>query len=89
MTRPEAAAFLAKARKALREARIVADNELPEAAGRAAYLAAYHAAQALVFARTGKTAKSHGAFAASSRASSRETPALTALFQLFWRAPTA
>ncbi len=60
MTRPEAAAFLAKARKALREARIVADNELPEAAGRAAYLAAYHAAQALVFDRTGKTAKSHG-----------------------------
>lgn len=59
MTQPEAAAFLAKARQSLTEARIVADNSLSEAAGRAAYLVAYHAAQALIFARTGKASKSH------------------------------
>jgi uncharacterized protein (UPF0332 family) len=59
VTQPETAAYLAKARQALKEARIVAANELPEAAGRAAYLAAFHAAQALIFERTGKTAKSH------------------------------
>ncbi|MBY6240683.1 HEPN domain-containing protein [Methylosinus sp. Sm6] len=56
---PETSAYLAKARQALKEARIVAANELPEAAGRAAYLAAFHAAQALIFERTSKTAKSH------------------------------
>jgi uncharacterized protein (UPF0332 family) len=59
MTQPETAAYLAKARQALKEAGIVADNELPEAAGRAAYLAAYPAAQAFIFERTGKAAKSH------------------------------
>jgi uncharacterized protein (UPF0332 family) len=33
--------------------------ELAEAAGRAAYLTAYHAAQAFIFARTDKIAKTH------------------------------
>lgn len=56
---PEAAAYLAKARQALNEASIVAANELPEAAGRAAYLADYRAAEALIFERTGKTSKTH------------------------------
>ena len=46
MMRPETTAYLAKARQSLKEARVVAANDLPEAAGRAAYLAAYHAAQA-------------------------------------------
>lgn len=45
MRRPETAAYLAKARQSLKEARIVAEVNLPEAAGRAAYLAAYHAAK--------------------------------------------
>jgi uncharacterized protein (UPF0332 family) len=52
-------AYIAKARQALKEARIVAANDLPDAAGRAAYLAAYHAAQAFMFDATGKVAKSH------------------------------
>jgi len=33
--------------------------ELPDEAGRAAYLAAFHAAQALIFERTGRTPKTH------------------------------
>src|SRR5579885_2008089 len=53
------AAYLDKARQALKEARAVADIGLPEAAGRAAYLAAYHAAQAFIFARARKISKTH------------------------------
>ncbi len=57
--KPEAAQYLAKARQALKEARAVAGIELAEAAGRAAYLAAFHAAQSLIFERTGKVPKTH------------------------------
>jgi uncharacterized protein (UPF0332 family) len=57
--KPESAQYLEKARQALKEARAVAGIELVEAAGRAAYLATFHAAQALIFERTGKVAKTH------------------------------
>jgi uncharacterized protein (UPF0332 family) len=56
---PEALAYLTKARQSLNEARIVLANDLAEAAGRAAYLAAFHAAQAYIFDTTGKAAKTH------------------------------
>jgi uncharacterized protein (UPF0332 family) len=59
MKRPESAAYLVKARQSLKEARVLVANDLAEAAGRAAYLAAYHAAQAFVFDATGKAAKTH------------------------------
>jgi uncharacterized protein (UPF0332 family) len=45
--RPETEAYLEKAR------------QLANDAGRNAYLAVFHAAQALIFERTGKAAKSH------------------------------
>jgi hypothetical protein len=61
VTQPETLAHLAKAQQALKEAPIVAANDLAEAAGRAAYLAAYHAAQAFIFERTRKSAKSSAA----------------------------
>ncbi|MGA7197661.1 HEPN domain-containing protein [Roseiarcus sp.] len=51
--------YIEKAHQSLGEARAVARIELFEAAGRAAYLAAYHAAQALILARTDKIAKTH------------------------------
>jgi len=57
--RPETERYLDKARRALNEARAVAGIELPEAAGRAAYLAAFHAAQALIFERIGNVPKTH------------------------------
>lgn len=59
MNRPETAAYLAKAGQFLEEARIVAVSGLIDAAGRAAYLAAYHAAQAYIFDSTGRATKSH------------------------------
>jgi len=59
----------------LKEARVLAANDLADAAGRAAYLAAFHAAQAFIFESTGKAAKSHNGvrseFARLTRAEAR------------------
>ena len=54
---PEVGDYLGKARQALSEARAVMAIDLTEAAGRAAYLAMFHSAQALIFDRTGSIAK--------------------------------
>jgi hypothetical protein len=71
--KPEAERYLEKARQALNEARAVAGIELSEAAGRAAYLAAFHAAQALIFERGGKVPKTHhGVHAQFSRLAKNE-----------------
>ena len=71
--KPETSAYLDKARYALNEARAVASIELAEAAGRAAYLAAFHAAQVLIFERSGKVPKTHhGVHAQFSRLASDE-----------------
>ena len=55
----ESAAFLDKAREFLEKAADMLADEWPDEAGRAAYLAGLHAAQALIFERTGKMPKSH------------------------------
>ena len=55
----EAAYFLAKARRLLGETRIMLDAKLYEAAGRTAYLAGFHAAQALISERTGRSVRTH------------------------------
>ena len=55
--KPEVGGFLAKARKSLSETQAVIGINLTEVAGRAAYFAAYHSAQALIFDRTDKIAK--------------------------------
>jgi len=57
--RPEAQAYLDKARQSLVRARAILEIDLGDDAGRAAYLAALHAAQALIFERTGRVAKTH------------------------------
>jgi uncharacterized protein (UPF0332 family)/predicted nucleotidyltransferase len=56
---PQAAHFLDKARKLLGDADIMLAAGLNDAAGRTAYLAGFHAAQALIFERVGKVLKSH------------------------------
>ena len=56
---PEAARFLEKAHKLLAEAAAMQGINLHDAAGRTAYLAGFHAAQALIFERTGRTRKTH------------------------------
>jgi uncharacterized protein (UPF0332 family) len=50
---PETGLFLAKARRLLGEADGMLSMAYNEAAGRTAYLAGYHAAQALISERTG------------------------------------
>jgi uncharacterized protein (UPF0332 family) len=56
---PEADRFLRKARKHLNRANIMLGVNLHEDAGRAAYLASFHAAQALIFENIGKVLKTH------------------------------
>lgn len=56
---PEAAGYLDKARRCLSYARTNLDVSLGNDAGRNAYLAAFHAAQAYIFAKTETVAKSH------------------------------
>lgn len=56
---PEAQSYLDKARQSLAHARAILEIELGDEAGRTAYLAALHAAQALIFERTGRVAKTH------------------------------
>lgn len=56
--KPETAAFLAKARECLAKADGMLAN-WPDEAGRAAYLAGLHAAQALIVESTGKSVRSH------------------------------
>ena len=56
---PETAAFLAAAERAIAHARTIHAVDIPEQAARLAYYAQFHAAQALIFERTGRTAKTH------------------------------
>lgn len=56
--KPEAAAYLDKAREALAKAEGML-GRWPDEAGREAYLAGLHAAQALIFERTGEIMKRH------------------------------
>jgi uncharacterized protein (UPF0332 family) len=60
--KPESAAFLEKARQFLAKAQELLDaHRWPDEAGRAAYLAGLHAAQALIFESTGKAARRRAA----------------------------
>ena len=76
--KPETAQHLDKARQALEEARAIAGIELAEAAGRATYLAAFHAAQALIFERHDKVPKTHRGVHAQFSRLANDTPELGA-----------
>ena len=56
---PQSARFLEKARKLLAEADTMLKVGLNDAAGRTAYLAGYHGAQAFIFERLRKVFKTH------------------------------
>jgi uncharacterized protein (UPF0332 family) len=59
--KPQSAAFLEKSRQFLAKAQELLDaHRWPDEAGRAAYLAGFHAAQAFIFESTGKAARRHG-----------------------------
>ena len=71
---PEANQHLAKARQSLGKARAMQGIGLADEAGRAAYLAAFHASQALIFERTGRTPKTHQGVRAQFGALARAEP---------------
>lgn len=56
---PEVGEHLDKARECLTRAKIILGAGVGEDAGRDAYLAAFHAAQALILVRFGKVVKTH------------------------------
>jgi uncharacterized protein (UPF0332 family) len=57
--KPETEAFLRKARELRDEAQTALSVSMLDHAGRASYLAGFHAAQALLFERMGRNAKTH------------------------------
>jgi uncharacterized protein (UPF0332 family) len=57
---PETSLFLAKARRLLDQADGMLAMKYYDSAGRAAYLAGFHAAQALISERIGRAVKTHG-----------------------------
>ncbi|PWB80015.1 MAG: HEPN domain-containing protein [Methylocystaceae bacterium] len=57
--KPETAAFLAKAQQLLERAPLLLAQNFTDEAGRAAYLAGFHAAQAFIFERQDRSPKSH------------------------------
>ena len=71
---PEIGELLDKARDCLARARIILAAGVGEDAGRDAYLAGFHAAQAVIRARTERTAKTHrGVHRMLSQLARRET----------------
>jgi uncharacterized protein (UPF0332 family) len=56
---PEVQRYLEKARQTLANGRIILSVCLGDEAGRSAYLAAFHAAQAFILDRSGRVAKTH------------------------------
>jgi uncharacterized protein (UPF0332 family) len=75
--------YLSKARRALSEARAVAAINLPEAAGRAAYLAAYHAAQAFIFARANRITKTHSGVRSEFARLAKDDPRIDRTYSAF------
>ena len=57
--KPQTASFLAAADKALSDARTIQTVNVPHQAARLAYYAQFHVAQALIFERADKIAKTH------------------------------
>lgn len=80
---PQAAGFLEKAQKLLTEADVMLGVKLNEAAGRTAYLAAFHAAQAFIFEHLGKVLKTHNGVQAEFLRLTKDNPRVDAELRLF------
>ena len=80
---PEAADHLAKARQCLTRARTILAAQVGEDAARNAYIAAFHAAQALIAEQTGKDAKTHKGVHAQFARLTRDEPRVDAQLRRF------
>jgi uncharacterized protein (UPF0332 family) len=82
--KPETAAFLRKSRESLAKAQDLLDaHHWPDEAGRAAYLAGFHAAQAFLFESTGKVFKSHKGVQKEFRRLTKDDPRFDMQLQAF------
>lgn len=80
---PEATDYLGKARQCLASARAILAIEESNDAGRAAYLAAFHAAQAFIFEGTGKIAKTHRGLHSEFARLAKDDPRIDKSFPVF------
>jgi len=80
---PEAKYFLVKAEKLVSEAEAMLGINLNEAAGRTAYLAGFHAAQAFIFEKTGRSAKTHRGVQSELHRLTKDDPAFDPGFRTF------
>jgi uncharacterized protein (UPF0332 family) len=80
---PEAELYLDKARRCLTHAHAIFTVELGEDAGRAAYLSAFHAAQAFIFERTRTVAKTHKGVHSQFLKLARHEPGISVELQRF------
>ena len=78
--RTETRDFLAKSRECLAAAKTVLSVSLPGVAAKEGYLAAYHAAHAFVFERTGTATKTHRGLRAAYARAARDEPRLDPAF---------
>ncbi len=81
--REESELYLARAWECLAEARKIADIGLAGAAARSAYYAAFHAAEALIFSKTGRAVKSHSGLRATFARLAVDIPELDKTFTTF------
>ena len=80
---PETGLFLAKARKLLVEAATMLTVDLNEAAARTAYLAGFHAAQALISERLGTAVKTHKGVQTELHRLTKDDPTFSAEYRSF------
>jgi uncharacterized protein (UPF0332 family) len=80
---PEAADYLSKARDDLNDARKIAAIGLAKVAARAAYYAAFHAAEAFIVERTGRIAKTHSGLRSEFARLARGMPQIDRTFSRF------
>lgn len=81
---PETADYLGKARESLGKARYLLDlARYSDEAARAAYLAGFHAAQALIFARIGRAVKSHSGLRTTFARLAKDEPRIDREFTRF------
>jgi len=81
--KPETAAYLDRADRSLSNARAILAINIAEAAGREAYYAAFHAAEALIFERTDKTPKTHSGVRAEFNRLAMDEPAISPELRAF------
>ncbi len=81
--RPETGAFLSNARNLLERGRLMLEVQLYDDAGRAAYMAAFHAAQALIFERRQRMMKTHHGVQSEFHRLAHDDPAIGAELPAF------